>query len=151
MTWCFVNGICARIQCSVVMFLLPVPLCTLSTWIVVKFYSLHLQCYPLTLHRFCKLRSLFLCPICFSVFGVCTNRDEWEKHPVCNGPSHTGALQCDEHSRLRSHHLALFISLLLAALRDRGPYTWGAPPITLHPGQNLRGQQQRPDAQRRSC
>lgn len=86
-----------------------------------------------------------------SLFGIHGNRDEREEYPVCNGPTHTGALHRDEHSRLGSHHLALLISLLLSALRDGGPYTWGPPPITLHPSQNLRGQQQCPDPERWSC
>lgn len=80
-----------------------------------------------------------------------TNRDEREKHPVCHEPPHPRALQREERSGVGRHHLPVFISLVLAALRDGGPHACGTPAISVQPGQSHRGQQQRPDPQCRSC
>lgn len=124
-------------------------------WIVVVnyFYCISLSwlslCKPLPSCSFLSFCPTHLSPV--FLFYSAPTRDEREEHPVSDGPTHPGALQCDEHGRLGGHHLPLFISLLLAAFRDGGPHAWGAPPITLHPGQKLRGQQQRPDPQRWSC
>lgn len=145
--WCFLSVFGFNAASYLLLVKLSVCLC----------YSLHLTTV-LFQHRCCVAKCLLfffksLSCVSFPSVLLCifTNRDEREKHPVCNKPTHTRALQCDEHSRFRSNHLPLFISFLLTAFRDRGPHSWGAPPITLHPGQNLRGQQQCSDPQHWPC
>lgn len=65
-----------------------------------------------------------LCHI--SVISVsCVNyslhRDEWEKYSQCYGETHSRAPSwCN--ARIRCHHLAMLLPLLLATLRHRGSY-----------------------------
>lgn len=113
------------------------------------------SCLLYKIHQPCVLLSPFLLILMVPAYMIflhhCANRDEWEKYPFCNGSAHTRTLQCDEHNRLRSHHLTILISYLFAAFWNGAAYSWGLPPVALHPGQSLRGQQQCLEPQHWSC